>query len=67
MSVKPFGYMARVTIVRLLSGKDEGVGIAVKPTPTRDAPIYDQSAIDQLEAEIARLNALLSDSNEIPM
>jgi hypothetical protein len=66
MSVKPFGYMARVTIARLLSGEDE-VGIAVKPTPTRDAPIYDQSVIDQLTAEIARLKALLSDSNQIPM
>jgi hypothetical protein len=67
MSVKPIGYMQRVTLARVLAGNDEGVNIVVKPTKIRDAPIYDQSAIDQLEAEIARLNALLSDSNEIPM
>ena len=64
MSVKPFGYMQRMTLARVLAGNDEGVNIVVKPTKIRDAPIYDQSAIDQLTAEIAELRSLIKDVDE---
>jgi hypothetical protein len=57
MSEKPIGYAKSLSLAGLRSGEMYMVPIVSKADSASCIAVYDQSAIDQLEAEIARLKA----------
>jgi hypothetical protein len=54
MSVKPIGYVSDFFIQALsVAGSYKGLAVAA-PSQVQQNPVYDQSAIDQLTAEISQ-------------